>query len=243
MKIKESELIFGLMASLGNPEYSVSQLKELLALFNVTENTLRTTLSRLTKKGLLISRKEGKSAFYRFSPKGTIIRSNVGRSFFELDWSNWDEWWWGVLFSVPERKRSERYRIHKKLFTYRFAPFHRGFWIRPRHPSEEIEKHLQSHFEHANFRLISFMPHREFTEAEVQRLWNIEKVAHKIDQALDLLLRELAKIDTMSAHEALIAEMEIGGIVVNTLFQDPLLPHRYLPADWKGSELRARFSL
>lgn len=104
--MNNSELIFGIMSAYGHDDYSFYQLKHLTSPFGVTETSLRTSLSRMVKKQTILSRKEGKSAFYSLSKKGQRISSNVTFSFKELDWSSWDRKWWGVLFTVPEIKIS-----------------------------------------------------------------------------------------------------------------------------------------
>ena len=53
--MKDSDLIYGIMASLGEDEYSVNYLKYLLSPFNVTDSSLRTVLSRMQKSGVIES--------------------------------------------------------------------------------------------------------------------------------------------------------------------------------------------
>ncbi|MEW5817154.1 MAG: hypothetical protein AB1798_17385 [Spirochaetota bacterium] len=67
--MKEGDLVIGLMAAFGKDEYSVEQLLCLTAPFGVSALSVRTNLSRLLKREVLVSRREGRAAFYSFGNK------------------------------------------------------------------------------------------------------------------------------------------------------------------------------
>ena len=46
-----------------------------------------------------------------------------------------------------------------------------------------------------------------------------------------------------SPKYALQEKMYTGGIIVDLLFKDPLLPDIFLPKDWKGDELKKKFKI
>ena len=83
-------------------------------------------------------RKEGRRAYYSLSQKGKKISANVVFSFQVLDWTGWDNSWWGLAFSVPEQEKPLRHKIRTKLTAYRFAPLYNGFWVRPKHPRDSV---------------------------------------------------------------------------------------------------------
>ena len=141
--MKDSELIFGLMASFGKKEYSILELKHLTSPFGVSESSLRTSLCRMAAKNTLEVRRNGKKAYYHFSKKGDRIKSNVGRSFDSCEWDEGDNSFWGVIFSVPDVQSDKRHYIRKKLQKYHFASLYSGFWIRPFNGREDIPKYLE----------------------------------------------------------------------------------------------------
>lgn len=239
--MKESDLIFGLMAALNKEEFSVADFLHLLAPFQISESCLRTNLSRMGKERVIESRREGRKSFYRFADRGARTRSNVAFSFRTLDWSGWDRSWWGILFSVPDIKKAERHRIRKKLLAYRFVSWYPGFWIRPFHAAERIEQVMQSLFQSPHCQAIRFHPVREFTQAEVATLWRLEQVEAECRRGLTLLTQKRVELVSWSPEQALVEKMEVGGAVIPILFQDPLLPEEYLPADWNMEALRKSF--
>lgn len=183
--MKDNELIFGLMASLGREKYSIFHLRRFIEPFGTTETSLRTNLSRMVRKGQLESFREEGTVFYGFSPKSKEISANVALGFRSVDWSGWDESWWGVLFSVPELEKGNRYRIRKKLTAYRFAPLFAGTWIRPHHPKDKMEIRLKSIRQNPYCRMIRFESMDEMTRTEAGRLWKLDTVNKAFRKGLD----------------------------------------------------------
>lgn len=239
--MKESDLIFGLMAAFGKQEYAIADFLHLLTPFNVAESSLRTNLSRMTQKGIIVSRREGRKSYYRFADKGGRVRSNIGFSFNSPDWSDWDRSWWGIVFSVPETQKPKRHAIRKKLTAYRFVSLYPGFWIRPYNQREGIELALQTVFESIHCRTIRFHPLQEFTRNEVAILWKLDEIIRECSRGLALLKEKLAELPGCTPEQALVEKMEVGGEVVPILFLDPLLPPEFLPENWHMDDLRQAF--
>lgn len=239
--MKDSELIFGLMASLGREKYSISQLRHFIGPFGTTETSLRTNLSRMVRKGDLESFRDGKTVAYGFSSKAREISANVALGFRSVDWSGWDESWWGVLFSVPELEKEERYRIRKKLTAYRFAPLFAGTWIRPRHSKDKMEIRMQSIRRSPNCRMIRFEVMAGMTKTEAGRLWKLDKVNKAFRKGLDKIQKSRKSVENLSPARAFVLGMETSSEIVDKLFSDPLLPERFLPRAWKGDDLREAF--
>lgn len=239
--MNDSELIFGLMAAFGCQEYSFEELKSLLTPFDVTETSLRTNLSRMKKNNVLSSRKEGKSAFYSLGKKGGHISSNIAFSFKKLDWSQWDGSWWGILFTVPNMEKTQRHSIRKKLLAYRFTSLYPGFWIRPLHPKEKIDIHLESLINNEYCTLIRFDFFREITKEEISRIWRIDEVMHSFEAIIEIVREHLDRARGYTPEEGLKYKLLVGNEIVNALFADPMLPDEFLPSNWKGDELRTLF--
>ncbi len=240
--MKDSDLIFGLMASINKSEYSVSDLKWLTKPFNISESSLRTTLSRITSKGTVESHKKGRNAFYKFSSKGKRISSNVSFSFKEPDWNNWDRSWMGVLFSVPVIDNSLRYHIRKKLTVYRFAPLYPGVWIRPHNKNEELENNLKDIITNRHCITVRFQSLSDISRKEVIRLWKLNDVNKSLGLGLKILDDKNRNLVSLSPENAFVDQMLTGGKIVNLLFKDPLLPWEFLPENWNGKQLRDKFS-
>ena len=239
--MKNTDLIFGLMASLGKEEYAIADLLYLVRPFQVSETSLRTNLSRMSQKSWVQSRRRGKTVYYRFSPKGLAISANVAKSFRTLDWSGWNDTWWGVLFSVPELQKESRYRIRVKLTSHRFVPLYAGVWIRPFHKAERIEMHLRNIAKNSLCKMIRFQCSGAITKKDVVRLWKLADVHREFKEALMVLSQSSKKLPTLTPERAFVEGMYTSSRIVDILFKDPLLPDCYLPSGWKGQELKQRF--
>jgi len=236
--MKESELIYSIMASFSKPDYTINQLKYLLAPFAINESCIRTNLSRMKRKKLVSSHSWGKKVFYRISNKGSKIGHNVAHSFHSLDWKNWDKSFWGVVFSVPEAQKANRHNIRKNLLAYRFAMYSKGFWIRPYHPKEEFIKDI---FLDKHCHLFTFYNIKEIPAALISKLWDLKTVNRHFMEALQLLDKKYKELVNYSAEQALIEKMLVGERMIHTIFKDPLLPDFYLPDNWKVDQLRKEF--
>jgi DNA-binding transcriptional regulator PaaX len=236
--MKESDLIFGIMASFARKAYTVTQLKYLLKPFAIGESCLRTTLSRLKQKNMVTSWKQGKKAAYAIFGKGNKIRKSVAHSFHSLDWQTWDQSFWGVVFSVPDQLKAQRYSIRKNLIAYRFARQAKGFWIRPYHPKEAFlldilaEKHCH---------VFRFHNLKDVPPDRLKKLWRTEELNRSFNHALQVLAKKENELTRYSPEQALVQKMQVGGRMIDIIFQDPLLPAIYLPGDWKADELRHAF--
>ncbi len=235
------ELIFGLMATFGKHEYLFSDIRHLTAPFNISETNLRTILSRMAQRRIIQIRSSGKRSFYRFTNKSAYISSNVSQSLKQPDWSNWNQRWWGVLFSVPESRKDERYRIRKLLTQYRFAGFTPGFWARPQNAEEHLEISLRKVFEHEYCRIINFKPHKKISPQEARQLWKLTKTNSEFKKGLSVIQSIKSNLHSVSPEEALVQKMLTGGVIVAILFKDPLLPDIFLPENWLGNLLRKEF--
>lgn len=95
----------------------------------------------LKKKGNLeFVKEEDNCLFYRFSEKG----KNKVRKFIidELQISapkEWDKKWRLVIFDIPEKKRSARVALRKKLNDMGFYQCQKSAWVHPFPCLEEIE--------------------------------------------------------------------------------------------------------
>ncbi|MBN1797961.1 MAG: hypothetical protein JW822_05270 [Spirochaetales bacterium] len=236
--MKESDLIYGIMASFSKPHYSIKQLKNLLAPFKINESCIRTTLSRMKRKKLVASSSRGKKVFYRIFGKGSKIGRNVAHSLESLDWKTWDKSFWGVVFSVPETQKAERHSIRKNLLAYRFAMYSKGFWIRPYHEKEEFIKDV---FLHKHCQLFKFYNIKEISVPQIGELWNLKNINQSFLKALRLLDKKGGELATYTPEQALIEKMETGERMIHTIFKDPLLPDIYLPEDWKADQVRTNF--
>jgi len=236
--MKDSDLIHGIMASLGKEEYSVNYLKYLLNPFNVTDSSLRTVLSRMQKGGIIGSKKTG---IYFFNKKGKKISQNVAFSLKPSDWDNWDNTWWGFIYGLPSKEKALRHKVRTKLLFHRFSSLYPGCWIRPLNKKEKIEEKLFD-FSNSDYGdLIKMKFQESLGKTRIQNLWNIKSINMEFIDGIKLIKESESKLNYISTNEAFVVKMYVGNIIVKLFFKDPLLPDYYLPDNWMGMELRKYF--
>lgn len=236
--LTDIQLIFGIMSALNNKQYSFDDLLYLTDPFEVTETSLRTSLSRMIRENTIQSTKHGKTAFYSLSQKGSRIRSNVALSLKGLNWSQWNMQWWGLLFSVPDMQNQQRHKIRKKLVAHRFANYYSGFWIRPIHPDEKIQENFQSLIHTGNCTLIQFKFEQEITINKIKTIWKLDDVNALFETTIKYVNEHLDMACVYTPEQGLFFKFMVGNDIINALFHDPLLPNEFLPDNWKGNELR-----
>ncbi len=236
------ELVVGIMASFSPRPFSARELIELTRPFGVTPVSLRTSLSRLKKKGAIAADARGSARTYVFSAKGAAITANVALSFDDPEWTGWDGEFWGVLFSLPAGESGGRYRITKKLALYRFAPLYPGFWIRPYGNREGLNRKLGDVFSDRHCRILRFRPVPPLTRSEAAGFWDIAGARSRMRDAQRRALAVLGRVRALTPVRAFMEKFRTGERIVSALFTDPLLPKEFLPADWPGRGLRKLFA-
>jgi phenylacetic acid degradation operon negative regulatory protein len=239
--MKDSDLLIGIMASLGRQNYSIGQLISLSVPFSVTSISVRTNISRLKKKGILKSEKHDGKSLYSFARKGKAITDNVSLSFVKPDWKYWSGEFWGLVYSFSENNKKDRYRMTKKLSLYRFAMLYPGFWIRPYSDNEHLDSKLESIFNNKNCRVIKFHPVVPLSKKEADLLWNINDASSTMMKAIEEATGSLSMARNYSPEKAFYEKLIMGERIVAALFMDPLLPGCFLPSDWPGDKLRKIF--
>lgn len=243
--MKDSDLIYGIMISLEKQlqtkEYSISHLKYLTAPFDITDNSIRTTLSRMKQKNVIESKKVGKTTYYSISEKGKKIGKNVALSFKSPNWDNWENEWWSYVFSIPQTEKPLRYRVRKKLQSYRFVSLYPGCWIRPIHIDEEISCKISSLLPEDKGNLLKINFIISLTKEHIQNLWKVEDYNRESKDGILELKTALENLANMEPKEAFFHKMTIGNRIIQLLFRDPLLPTQFLPEHWAGHQLREIF--
>src|SRR5882762_4257156 len=107
--------------------------------FDITSTSARAALSRLARRGLLDSSKDGRRTFYGLTERAEqVLNEGLHRIMsFGLNDEPWDGCWIVVIFSVPEEHRDVRHILRTRLRWQGFAPLYDSVWVSPRADSDE----------------------------------------------------------------------------------------------------------
>ncbi len=224
-------------------------LIELLGLFGLSEQAVRSTLSRMSQKGWLASRKSGRHSFYSMTPKCLELLEEGARRIFQPRCDPWDGRWYLLTYSVPESKRDLRRRLRRRLLWLGFGALNHATWMSPRDLRVEIEQVVNE---------LRARPYVECFDAEhwgfsndkeiADRCWDLEGLntyyANFIARYEPLLQKcqaLLAANDGLAPQECFAQRFMLTHEYRSSPYVDPNLPPELLPDDWLGERATRLF--
>uniref|UniRef100_A0AAU2JXX1 PaaX family transcriptional regulator n=1 Tax=Streptomyces sp. NBC_00049 TaxID=2903617 RepID=A0AAU2JXX1_9ACTN len=223
----------------------VSALVRLLGAAGVDAPSVRSSVSRLKRRGFLLpERAADGSAAYGLSDEARQLLDDGDRRIYDNP-RRPDEWLVAV-FSVPEQERNKRHLLRSRLARLGFGTVAPGVWIAPARLAEEtghtLERlHLTSYVELFRGAHLGFAP----TAEAVARWWDLAGLAKQHEEFLDLhepALRALRSHPDPTPEEAYRGYLLALDSWRRLPYADPGLPGELLPADWPGDRAAAVFS-
>jgi phenylacetic acid degradation operon negative regulatory protein len=129
--------VYGLYAREAGGWVSVSALIRLMAEVGVDEPAVRSSISRLKRRGILRSERVSGAAGYALSDEARAILDEGDRRIFSRSRATRAEGWVLAVFSVPESERQKRHTLRSRLSWLGFGTVAAGVWIAPGHLEAE----------------------------------------------------------------------------------------------------------
>jgi phenylacetic acid degradation operon negative regulatory protein len=219
-------------------------LIELLGLFGMSEQAVRSALSRMSRKGWLKGRRVGNKSFYSLTPKSIKLLEEGAQRIFQPRTDEWDGKWCVLTYSIPEKKRSLRNKLRERLTWLGYAPLNRATWISPRVLRHELEDLLDSlkirdHVE------IFCAEHLGFSSNQkvVTSCWNLGGLNRtyadfiaKYEPLLDEHKAKLAEGNSLEPSQCFVQRFMLVHEYRSFPYVDPNLPAELLPEDWLGDK-------
>ena len=230
--------VYGLYARHDGGWLSVATLIRLLADLGIDEPVVRSAISRLKRRGILVSQRYGGSAGYRLSAEAlAILREGDARIFRRRRATSADGWLLAV-FSVPESERHRRHVLRSELTRLGFGMVAPGVWIVPAHPQDTTAETLRR-LELETYADLFHADHLAFGEpaANVRRWWDLDELERQYEsfiQAHEPGLRHWEQDGPPTEQEAFAAYVRVLTDWRRLPYLDPGLPAELLPAGWVG---------
>ncbi|MFF9351187.1 PaaX family transcriptional regulator C-terminal domain-containing protein [Streptomyces sp. NPDC014734] len=244
--------VYGLYARDTDGWMSVASLIRLLADLGVEAPTVRSSVSRLKRAGILEAASVSGAAGYRISPETERMLRDGDPRIFAARRATVDEGWVLVVFSVPESERARRHTLRTQLTRLGFGSVSAGVWIAPGHVHAEAEDMLARHGLRAYadlFRADYLSPAGPGgTDGEL---------AAKVRTWWDTARLRRLYAEFLVAHRPATAPVGDGGRVTDReafatyirvltdwrrlVYLDPGVARDLLPADWGGTEASELF--
>lgn len=223
----------------------VAVLIRLLGAAGVDPPSVRSAVSRLKRRGLLVAAHAGsKAAGYAPSAAARELLEDGDRRIYARPRP--DGSWLLAVFSVPESERGRRHVLRSRLARLGFGNAAPGIWIAPSHLEEETRHTLQ------RLQLTPYVDlfrgtHAGFdaTADAVARWWDLESIAELHQAFLDAhepVLRSWARRRRMPSEEACRDYLLALDAWRRLPYADPGLPPDLLPPDWPGERAAKVFA-
>ncbi|GAA1636204.1 PaaX family transcriptional regulator C-terminal domain-containing protein [Catellatospora bangladeshensis] len=218
----------------------------LLGEFGIGTGAARTAVSRLGRRGVLESSRDGRHSSYRLTRDAAEELSAGGAwiARFAERARSWDGTWTLVAFSLPQEHSTQRRALRGQLRWLGFAPLYDGLWISPDpwHPTvaqrlAAVTPGAMTVFQASHLDL-AVTAQRNPIEA-----WDVPAIAAHYE-AFDRQWRPLldhVRGGRIAGAAAVRARTEIMDAYRHIPLLDPQLPAELLPEQWPRARAREVF--
>lgn len=219
---------------------------DLLAESGLTPAAARTTISRLARRGVLETARDGRRARYRLAGAAATALARGGRriaSFVE-EAEHWDGRWTLVAFRLPQEQDAQRRALRGRLRWLGYAPLYDALWVSPAPLSERAATILA---EFGPGTMTSFRADLDQRFAAAQdplQAWDLEEIAGRYH---DFLLRwepvaRRVRSGEVADAEAVQARTAAMDSYRQFMALDPPLPMRVMPDEWPRTRAHQVFA-
>jgi phenylacetic acid degradation operon negative regulatory protein len=245
--------IYGLYAREIGGWLSVSALIRLMGELGVDEPAVRSSISRLKRRGILEAERVDGAAGYGLSERARAILDEGDRRIFERPRAGMDDGWVLAIFSVPEAQRQKRHMLRSRLSWLGFGTVAAGVWIAPGHLEAETRDVLERYELSAYVDLFhaSYLGFADIA-AEISSWWDLEGLQKLYDEFIadqQVVLKRWKRRRSVDAAAAFADYVRVLTAWRRLPFLDPGLAPELLPKDWPGVraadlffDLRARLA-
>lgn len=239
--------VYGAFARHLDPEgwLAIADLIQLLREAGVDEQAVRSSISRMKQKGLLVPSRRARGVGY--SPSAElldVLRAGDRRIFATAQPARLDDGWVVAVFSVPESDRHRRHLLRARLSWLGLGILAPGVWLGPRRLCTDVEAAVRS-LHLAGCVALFEATYYGFDElaALVPRCWDLPGLARLYDE----FLADHGPVRERWAHQPG-DDAQAFADYLRALSQwrrlpylDPGLPAQLLPEDWAGHRAAAVF--
>jgi phenylacetic acid degradation operon negative regulatory protein len=220
---------------------AIAHLVQLMGDVGLDEQTVRSSVSRLKRRGWLLSDRINGLAGYRISEAALVNLAEGDARVFRTEPARLEEGWCVVTFSIPSKLAKSRHLLRSKLTWWGFGNPAPGVWIAPYRAHKYAvrivqELELEDHSAIYAGDYLGVEPIAAF----VKRAWNFERLSARyssfIEQQAAVAMRWGDARRRLGAREAFVDYLTTLNAWRSIPFLDPNLPSELLPAGWRGPE-------
>jgi phenylacetic acid degradation operon negative regulatory protein len=213
--------------------------------FDITSTSARAALSRLARRGLLDSSKEGRRTYYGLTARAEqVLDEGLHRIMsFGLEDQPWSGSWVVVIFSVPEEQRDLRHVLRARLRWLGFGPLYDGVWVSPRASGDEAAS-LLGDLGVASATVLSSRVVRALDGGNPLGAWDLDALRDEYETFVGTFEPLLDRVQRgeVGGAEALVARTRVMDAWRQFPGLDPELPEDALPGEWPRRDAQRIFA-
>lgn len=237
--------IYGAYARESGGWFSVAALIRLMEMLGIDEPAVRSSISRLKRRGILVAERLDGVAGYGLSARAREILAEGDRRIFDRRVGTLDDGWVLAVFSVPETERSRRHTLRSRLSWLGFGNVAPGVWIAPAHLTDDAHRELARL---GLARYVDLFAARAVDAADlagdVARWWNLDRIeaayAGYVEQWRPVV-QAWQRRRRPDRREAFVDYVQTLSAWRRLPYLDPGLPPELLPPRWPAAEAAAVF--
>ena len=242
--------VYGLYSRGAGGWMSVASLVSLLGDLGIDEPAVRSSISRLKRRGILVARRLGGAAGsrpaergaagYELSGEGQAILREGDHRIFRTERARLGDGWLLAVFSVPEAERHQRHVLRSQLSRLGFGTAAPGVWIAPAYLHEATVEML-ARLGLSGYADLFHADHLAFGDlaSKVRQWWDLdrtERLASDFVAAYEpVLLGWQGRRAASRPREAFADYVRVLTDWRRLPYLDPGLPAELLPPGWTGA--------
>jgi phenylacetic acid degradation operon negative regulatory protein len=213
---------------------SIASLVRLMADLGVEGQAVRSSVARLKRRGLLISRHRSGTAGYALSPTSLEVLREGDARIFGQHRAAAGGGWVLVVFSVPESERDQRHKLRSWLSRLGFGTVAPGVWVAPGHLADEVagvlaRRNLSGYVD------IFRADHLGFPDLAVKvgQWWDLGRLSAEYIRGYLPLAKRIGG-EALTGQDAFREYVSMLVAWQRLPYLDPGLPLELLPEHWNG---------
>ncbi|WP_434444932.1 PaaX family transcriptional regulator [Lentzea sp. E54] len=234
--------IFGLYARGEHNWLSVASVVQLMADLGVEGQAVRSSISRLKRRGVVRSERRDGAAGYALAESTLETLAEGDTRIFERRRATTEDGWLVVVFSVPESEREKRHELRTSLTQLGFGTAAPGVWVAPGNLATETRRTLERR-DLSEYVDIFAGQHFAFgdLQSKVRSWWDLDELADLYAEFVRRHRPVLEAAGVTSPEQAFQTYVPMLTQWRRLPYSDPGLPLSLLPPGWNGVTAEALF--
>jgi phenylacetic acid degradation operon negative regulatory protein len=228
---------FALYARSEDNWLSVASLVRLMADLGLEDGAVRSSISRLKRRGVLRPERHGKAAGYSLEGGTLEVLAEGDTRIFERARASVADGWLLVVFSVPESERDKRHELRTSLTRLGFGTAAPGVWIAPGNLAAEARRTLKrrglsGYVDMFGGEYLAFGEPR----TKVREWWDLDELAGLYVEFFQQYRPVLDRVSEQGTTPLAAFQTYIPMLTQwrRLPYRDPGLPLQLLPPGWSG---------